>query len=269
MFAFLVGPEHVRFEIHSGILEELSQPLTRLMKNGSMKESTEKEAVLDDIEVDTFAQFANYCYSGNYQTTPIVATDIEFDGTLISGNQCHYCQGYYVTVSRKGTTYCSQCSPFGPAHVVSASLPATFADRKYGSTQYTHDEIRSFLDNQMPKDEPTARLREHAKVYVMADRYLVPSLKALAIHKLHRDLVKYDMRTHGAGEVVELLRYTYTNTLGVDDAEGTDNELRDLIATYAAWKAPELLKDKGFREMLEEGGEAAFGFACFLAKRLQ
>jgi hypothetical protein len=120
----------------------------------------------------------------------------------------------------------------------------------------------------MPKDEATAQLREHAKVYVMADRYLVPSLKALAIHKLHRDLVEYEVDIYGAGEVAELLQYTYANTTKVDNSEGTDNELRELVGSYAACKAKELLKDKVFRAMVKEGGEAALGFASFLAQRL-
>jgi hypothetical protein len=43
----------------------------------------------------------------------------------------------------------------------------------------------------MPKDETTAHLTEHAKVYALADKYLATSLKALAIHKLHRDIFAY------------------------------------------------------------------------------
>jgi hypothetical protein len=260
MFVFLVGPEHVRFEIHSGILEELSQPLTRLMENGSMKESNERLAVLEDIDVNTFAQFASYCYSRNDRTTP---TSPSPAAEIVFAGRCKHCRGSY-TASSKKTAYCRNCILVGFADQTSDA----FANKKFGSTEYTHDDIRIFLDSQMPQDEPTAQLREHAKVYVLADKYLVHSLKALAIHKLHRDLVMYDMKRYGVGELVELIRYTYTNTHGVDDADGTNNELRELVATYAASKAPEILKDKDFREMLEEGGDAAFGFACFLAKRI-
>jgi hypothetical protein len=43
----------------------------------------------------------------------------------------------------------------------------------------------------MPKDETMAHLTEHAKVYALADKYLPPFLKALAIYKLQRDILAY------------------------------------------------------------------------------
>jgi heat shock protein HslJ len=288
-----------------------------MMKNGSMKESNEKVAELEDIAVNTFNQFVDFCYSKNYRTTrkdPHADEDSEHDGTkidqptfkyrdhygdeevrvseteeavyevaedggyessLINGSYCNRCSGYcnicgghLVTTSNKGTRYCRRCFPYEPYADVSSINASAFKDKKYGSTEYTHDQIRTFLDNQMPRDEATTQLTEHARVYVMADKYLVPSLKCMAMHKLHRDLVAYSVSASGAGEVADLLRYTYANTSGTDDELGTDNELRDLVATYAACQAPELLKDRAFREILEEGGEAASGFACFLAKRL-
>jgi len=40
-FTFLVGPEKEPIDIHVRLLQSLSEPLDKLMNNGTMKESTE------------------------------------------------------------------------------------------------------------------------------------------------------------------------------------------------------------------------------------
>ena len=69
-FTFLVGPDHKRLNIHPGVLEHHSDPLHALISNGQMRESKEKVAVLEDIDVETFSLLAEYCYTGNYHADP-------------------------------------------------------------------------------------------------------------------------------------------------------------------------------------------------------
>jgi hypothetical protein len=104
MFAFLVRPEHVRFYIHSGILEQLSQSLSSLMNNRSMKESNEKVSKHEDIDANTFALFVEYCYSKNYRGTPKDPSpdvDMEHEDSLTDGAHCCKCRRYYLTTWKK------------------------------------------------------------------------------------------------------------------------------------------------------------------------
>lgn len=45
--------------IHASIVQEKSDPLSAMIGNGLMKESTTGFAILDDVDVDVFGGFAN------------------------------------------------------------------------------------------------------------------------------------------------------------------------------------------------------------------
>src|SRR5271156_3242964 len=69
-FTFLVGPEKEAIDVHINLLQSLSEPLDKLMNNGQMKESTERVAVLEHVDVETFGLFAEFCYTYNYRAPP-------------------------------------------------------------------------------------------------------------------------------------------------------------------------------------------------------
>lgn len=111
----------------------------------------------------------------------------------------------------------------------------------------------------------TPYLTFHAKVYVFATRYLIPALAQLCLQKLHRDLLllplsDVDMTDSSLGPqnipgglaarnaqvVLDLLHYVYAQTTRLEPISPTsatqlrDNELRRLVAHYAACKVREL-----------------------------
>ncbi|KAJ5263568.1 hypothetical protein N7478_011173 [Penicillium angulare] len=53
-FHFLAGQKRRRLTIQAGLVENISPPLHTLINNGIMKESVSREAVLNDVEEDTF-----------------------------------------------------------------------------------------------------------------------------------------------------------------------------------------------------------------------
>ncbi|KAJ5100362.1 hypothetical protein N7456_006414 [Penicillium angulare] len=65
-FHFIVGEERRKITIHAGLLKDLSPPLHALVSNGLMKESLSREAVLDDVDEETFIAFCQYVYHGVY-----------------------------------------------------------------------------------------------------------------------------------------------------------------------------------------------------------
>ncbi|KAF3482122.1 uncharacterized protein GIQ15_04881 [Arthroderma uncinatum] len=132
----------------------------------------------------------------------------------------------------------------------------------------------------------------HAKIYVFASRYLVPTLAQLALTKLHRDLVSFPLRTtnasgHGDNStvpfVLELLHYTFKNTKRTDPRFPSldpslempierENRLRKLTTHYVACKVRQLAtyRPEGhhvelgdtpatFRDLLNKTGELASG----------
>jgi hypothetical protein len=320
-FTFLVGPEKEPIDIHINLLQSLSEPLDRLMNNGRMKESTERFAVLEEVEVDIFGLFAEFCYTRNYRAPPKAkpaeavegpnGTDVRMakhnlPETSLRTNYCYRCSRSWASSMPKGQMICSNCasSPFymycvlcqahgevskhchgrGPVCLTCSKKPEVqkinlskgeiairqrLDAKKYGAMGMSHDELRAHLKSLKPEDELSEKLVYHAKLYVFATIYMIQSLKDLCLHKLSRDLEAFDFKDDLAGEFANLFRYVYVNTSGNDDdTMGIGSELRDLVVTYAAFKAEFVVENKAFLDVLEEGGEGASAFAVFMAKRI-
>jgi hypothetical protein len=62
----LVGKDHAKLTIQSGLARHVSKPLDHLMNNGQTRESKHRIAVLEDEEVEVFAAFTQYAYTGEY-----------------------------------------------------------------------------------------------------------------------------------------------------------------------------------------------------------
>jgi hypothetical protein len=282
-FVFLVGPTSKRLTVHAALVKELSKPLDRLINNGAMKESNEKVAMLQYVSVETFSYFAEYCYTKNYRASPqnsaegdvLDEDDINFVKAMRKKNfvksycRCHN-RGYYTgSYISGGQLYCESCDLQKKSKDGTTSkLWNEFKDKKFGSIDLSHDDLRKHLDNMRPRDEIAADIIQHAKLFVFADQYLVQPLKDLCIHKLHRDLLEYDIEVNGVAEIADLLAYTYNNTPPELDGKGSGFELRDLVMTFAACKAEVLVDDAAFITMMEDGTEVSSAFARYLVKRL-
>ncbi|OJD23983.1 hypothetical protein ACJ73_04662 [Blastomyces percursus] len=140
-------------------------------------------------------------------------------------------------------------------------------------------------------NEPAPYLLFHAKLYVFATRFLIPTLAQLALKKLHRDLVSFPLSTKTADHlsptstaaVIQLLHFTFTRTKSDDPVFSLtspdpnahrQNELRKLVTHYAACKVRELanyqpptpevasmesmdMMQMGFKDLLDALGELA------------
>ncbi|RAL03662.1 uncharacterized protein BO80DRAFT_423095, partial [Aspergillus ibericus CBS 121593] len=69
-FTFLVGPNHTKLTIQSGLARHVSQPLDHLMNSGETRESKHHIAVLEEEDVETFVAFCEYAYTGDYRVPP-------------------------------------------------------------------------------------------------------------------------------------------------------------------------------------------------------
>ncbi|KAL4913816.1 hypothetical protein BDW62DRAFT_157068 [Aspergillus aurantiobrunneus] len=69
-FTFLVGPNHEKLTIQSGLARHVSRPLDHLMNSGQTRESKHQIAVLEEEDVETFVAFCEYAYTGDYGVPP-------------------------------------------------------------------------------------------------------------------------------------------------------------------------------------------------------
>jgi hypothetical protein len=91
----------------------------------------------------------------------------------------------------------------------------------------------------------------HARLYVFADRYLIKPLRQLVLHKLQQTLVVFELYPERIGDILELVRYTYSDNNTSSD--GVD-ELRGLVAVYVAANLDKMKRSDCFVDLLEEGG---------------
>ena len=96
------------------------------MNNGTMKESTERVAVLEEVDVNTFGLFAEFCYKGNYYAPPKakVAREVNVpsstDGQMSKQNSqeiglltdyCYRCgKSWKSAIPSTFNRYCRNCS---------------------------------------------------------------------------------------------------------------------------------------------------------------
>ena len=119
--------------------------------------------------------------------------------------------------------------------------------------------------NSEPCEDYTEVFLCHARLYVFADKYDVGPLRQLSLHKLQRtlaDFALYDQRLH---DIVQLIRYSYSNTT---DHTGSIDDLRLLVVRYSACMVDELSQSAEFQLILEETGALGRDLIKEMLKRL-
>jgi hypothetical protein len=99
------------------------------MNNGQMKESTERVAVLDEVDVNTFGLFAEFCYTRNYHLPPKANKAPEAQDapsktgaaaqeakpglldTTLTTSFCYNCGNSWISEVPEGSMKCTECSP--------------------------------------------------------------------------------------------------------------------------------------------------------------
>ncbi|KAF2254762.1 hypothetical protein BU26DRAFT_144802 [Trematosphaeria pertusa] len=107
-------------------------------------------------------------------------------------------------------------------------------------------------------------LLAHAKLYSIADRYIILALKDLALHKLHKDLMNFHFspqRAERTRDIVELARFAYSNDNTMDRGDdGHLDDLRELVVEFMVLQIHIMEKSGEFEELLEEGGQFVLDF---------
>lgn len=114
-------------------------------------------------------------------------------------------------------------------------------------------------------DDYTSVFLCHADLYVFSDRYGIKALQQLVLQKLHLTLSRFKLHPKRTGDIVDLLNYTYTNTM---DYENAIDELRDLLTDYLVCHIEKIVKDKSFSRLLATKGSLAKDLMPKMMQRL-
>lgn len=106
----------------------------------------------------------------------------------------------------------------------------------------------------------------HAALYSLSSFWLIDSLQALSLYKLHKTLCVFQLDEDHTNDVVELARYLYAeDARGIEEGNGG---ARGLVCQYMAQHAIELAASDGFMELLGEGGQFVKDFFKFELQRI-
>ena len=165
---FLVGPTSKRLTIHAGLVKGLSEPFDKLMNDHSWKEANEEAPQLKYVDVETFIQFAEYCYTKNYRA--IVEEVEEYESSVGSAEKCE--EGPSEKTARVQVAQ-TTCDSWGGHSLFFKSQPPQilenqprsklwdeFMNRKFGSSY----DLRTQLDDMGPRDEVGINIIQHAKL---------------------------------------------------------------------------------------------------------
>lgn len=101
----------------------------------------------------------------------------------------------------------------------------------------------------------------HAKLYVLGDKYDIPPLRQLALHRLHATLKEFTLYPSRMEDIATLAKYVFENTVPED-------KIRDMITLYYACIVEDATKYDGLKSLIDEIPDFAFGLISKMSERL-
>ncbi|KAG5954254.1 hypothetical protein E4U57_004681 [Claviceps arundinis] len=178
-FKFMVGKAQKEFFLHSALVASKSEVLGKMM-NGSFIEGQQGYATLPDEDASTFAAFAEFAFTGDYQITMALDTSPRKAESSILYN-------------RNDQKWSRPSNDDWKKFVQSI---------EYGFEAKTADAPE--LNEGNMRVDFSAFFIAHAKVYIFADCYGVAGLLSLAMRKLHKALCGFRLSTLRIGDIVSL-----------------------------------------------------------------
>ncbi|KAK3934239.1 hypothetical protein QBC46DRAFT_359169 [Diplogelasinospora grovesii] len=277
-FRFSIGMQKREFAMHSALVSAQCPALSRLV-NGEFKEARDFHAELESVNEETFILFAQYAYTGDYNS--------EMSKGLLEGPRKE-ARSFIVEDSKMELT---QASPEledvmpvleeAPAEPVQewVSWSVSSKKKRCSKCKRPHEEdttrrdklwgeFKNACSSDLPPrmDWPVAKscsgnvFLSHARLYVFADCYGISGLMDLSFYKLGKALVDIEVDSDKVADVVDVLQYCYD--------ELTPPKLRSLLVLYAACKVETLWKSTKFRELLARQSELSTALIGAMIDRL-
>ncbi|KAK3938086.1 hypothetical protein QBC46DRAFT_390929 [Diplogelasinospora grovesii] len=251
-FRFSIRMQKREFAMHSALISAQCPALSKLV-NGEFKEARDFHAELESVNEETFILFAQYAYTGDYNS--------EMSKGLLKGPRKE-AMSFIVKDSEMELKQSSpELKDVMPALKEAPAEPSVSSKKKRCSKcKRPHEEDTTRRDklwgefknacssNLPPRiDWLVAKscsgnvFLSHARLYVFADCYGIFRLMDLSFYKLGKALVDIEVDSDKVADV-DVLQYCYN--------ELTPLKLRSLLVLYAACKVETLWKSTKFRELL-------------------
>ncbi|KAG6062523.1 hypothetical protein E4U32_002238 [Claviceps aff. humidiphila group G2b] len=235
----MVGKAQKEFFLHSALVASKSEVLGKMM-NGPFIEGQQGYATLPDEDASTFAAFAEFAFTGDYQITMALDTTPRKAESSILYN-------------RNDQKWSRPSNDDWKKFVQSI---------EYGFEAKTADAPE--LNEGNMRVDFSAFFIAHAKVYIFADCYGVAGLLSLAMRKLHKALCGFRLSTLRIGDIVSLVDYCYDRPC--------PEKLRMMVASYLATIMDSHVTDTAancFRRFLTRRKDFAADMAWFMVCRLR
>jgi hypothetical protein len=226
------------------------------MMTGDLSESQTGRTVWKDVSKETFEQFAQFAYTGDYFITAPVLREFDpeewkqFDETLDEAKEEDEYQdeGRELPSGKKRKR--SERAATGKLIAPTTLSDLTFV-RLERQRYWKVNRPSTYYDS---KYDYTQVLLCHASLYILGDLWLVEPLKMLALHKLQKTLNHFHIDKYKIRDVIHLLRVVYGEE-GRTGPEGFEGGLAQLVCAYLAMHGEFLRDDERFLEFMGEGGQ--------------
>ena len=146
---------------------------------------------------------------------------------------CHPHEGR----NRRGSHPWISSTTFLPveSHATTITCGIEFSQRRYDCRSLSSEVIGEHIEAHRRSGSADWPLVQHAKIYVVARKYMVKDLAEICLHKLHRSLAVLANDNNSIEQLIDLVLYTYANTSDEGNVlQGTADELRELVTAYIA-----------------------------------
>jgi hypothetical protein len=221
-------------------------------------------AELDDVDEDTFILLCQFAYMGDYIVPePSIDTPGKSDGSSSSSKRKASALND-IREESTATSYASRSKKRAKKPVARRAKKPTgttqndFRVSKYCDTLPSASLIAAceVQPNSSAIQNYTQVFLTHAKLYVLADKYLVENLRALCLHKLHKTLVEFTLYQKRVNDVLALVEYVFS-----DKTQATSEEpLRALVLEYIVLQIHNIGGLDQFASLLGQNGAFAREF---------
>lgn len=187
-------------------------------------------------------------------------------GVALRSNKSRQCDSCCTNFS---TLYCSNCYHYQEFNCSQCRKTPPKMSKKQSMIQAFNDNT-AFLSptilhaprkNRESSEEYSEVFLSHARLYTLADKYDIPDLRKLSLHKIYVSLEEFILYPNRIGDVINLATYSFENTIAGD-------RLRNLLVDYCACIFEDMLENEGFKSLVDISPDFAFELIKKLRNRL-
>lgn len=218
-----------------------------------MKEARDGFACIEEVDVDTFARFVEYCYTGDYPAAEhlivLDASSMEHEVSAFDGVFKHMYESEAALEAELPEPEPEPYPELPPDSTRLEKIWYAFTNLSwYTPSQEPKPPQYSARVNREACEDYTDVFLSHARLYVFADTYDIERLRVLSLHKLHQSLVNFTLFAERTTDIALLLQYAYQHT---PERTGTMDDLRELLMKYVCCYLEDIRCNGVFEEILK------------------